>query len=347
MSLQEATKRFRKWKPTSGRYGIEIETEVAEWNDYPTGFLESAGVNSRGLEVYNTPELSDWVGNSDGSLRNVGIEFIFKKPLDFDKTLVALEDFGNKTKDIKFLEDQPSTSVHVHINFGPETLLSMANFITVWSLFENLLLDFSGEGRRSNLFASGLRTSEGIVDNYITMFTRVDCQDFSGVMFGDQNVKYAALNLASINRFGSIEIRSFRGTTEVSEISEWIRLLDKLFEFSKTPGLTPASFLSSYRERGTELLTDVFGDMSSLLKVPDYEIMIETNLYPVFKMVSSVKNWDTYGLIMEEVKPKKKTLSDFVDPVAYAELLNTAPTQPWAIPTASLVIPDEIEEESF
>ena len=290
-------------KPKAGLVGIEIETEVKEYTDYPAGFLTDGGCNARGLQVWEVP-LKDWIGNSDGSLRNFGVEFIFKEPLDYEDTIKALRDFGEKTKDIPFLEGQPSTSVHAHLNFGPERLLTLANFIVVWTMYENLLLDFCGETRRSNLFASGIRTTEGIRDNYIRLFQSIEKGMGNGVVFTDGNVKYATLNLAALARFGSLEVRCFRGTTKVEEIIEWIGILNRLMEFSRTPGLTPAAFLSSFREAGPEMISNVFGPYSDRLKCESWEIMTERNLYDVYQLVSTIKNWETFGLKFKTMDTK-------------------------------------------
>lgn len=314
-------------KVQKGLAGIEIETEVKEFTDYPKGFLVDGGINARSLQVWETPTLNDWIGNGDGSLRNFGVEFIFKKPLDYEDTIKALRDFGEKTAEIPFLEDQPSTSVHVHLNFSTERLLTLANFITVWTLYENVLLDFCGETRRSNLFASGVRTTEGIRENYLKLFSAIERGFAQGMAFTDGHVKYATLNLAALSKFGSLEVRCFRGTTKVEEIIEWIGILNRLMEFARTPGLTPASFLSSYHDAGPEMLSNVFGPYSDRLKCEFWEIMTERNLYDVYQLVSSVKNWETFGLkftsIQESPRRNKSGLS--IDPAVMAQFTQAVP----------------------
>lgn len=339
------------WKSKPGLFGIEIETEVKSAGKYPQGFLLDGGLNARGLQVWDTP-MKDWVGNSDGSLRNFGVEFILKEPLSLEATIKALNDFGDQTKDVEFLKDQPSTSVHVHVNMGNETLLTLANFLTVWSLFENLLLEFSGESRRSNLFASGIRTAEGVIYVYQQLFTAIDSGHAGQMMFSESHVKYSALNVATLSRFGSVEARCFRGTTDIDEIIEWIQILNKIYEFSKQPGLTPSDFLSSYRTVGDEILTDVFGEFSSRLKCDGWDAMIDRNLIYTYRLVSCVKNWQTFGLAFPEPKKpraKKITVVDdlvAMDPVAFFNELDQTGSipQPWADVNTNIIA--DIEEDA-
>ncbi len=315
-TLHEAMNRSVIWKPKDGTFGIEIETETKTAEAYPKGFLLENGLCPRGLLVYKTPELKDWVANTDGSLRNFGIEYIFREPLSYEKTVEALWDFEQKTKGIEFLQDQPSTSVHVHVNFGNERLLTMANFMAIWTLFEIILLDFSGPTRRSNLFASGIKKTEGIRDNYVKLFAAIEAGVSQRMVFNEGHVKYAALNIATLARFGSLEVRCFRGTTKVPEIIEWVSILNKILEYSRQPGLTPKDFLSSYRDHAPELLSDVFGEFADRLKCDAWMTMMDEMMVHVWKIVSSVKNWETFGLGFPKprgVRTKKLTDAELIE----------------------------------
>jgi len=310
MSVYKALRRNVQWKPKQGTYGIEIECETKHASDYPDGFLENPrDHNSRPITVYDTPMIVDWEANSDGSLRDFGMEFILKEPLFYLDAVAALDDFGVKTKTVKFLEGTPSTSVHVHVNMAEETLLTMANFIVAYALYENLLLEYSGESRRSNLFALGIRSAEGSLHNILKLFTGANEGKYQALVHSESYVKYAALNIATLARFGSIEIRCFRGTTNVKEIQEWLSIINKLYLFAKSPGLTPKRMLLEFNAKGDELLSDIFGEYSEKLKCLDYKSMIDRNLYYAYKMATCVDNWETFGLEFDKIpdpKPRKK-----------------------------------------
>lgn len=348
-------------KDKPGRFGIEIETETPSGEAYPEKFLVPFNVDEQGHQTYTTP-LSLWNAKSDGSLRNFGIEYVMKNPLSFEGTKGALKEFKEALGTVPFLLEQPSTSVHVHMNVGTETPLVLANLSTTWFLFENLLLDFSGPTRRSNLFALGARLAEEQICNFTKMFKSIESGLPDPFAFHQQHVKYAALNLGTIKQFGSLEARSFKGTTDIEEILVWLGILNNLFEFSKQPGLTPGDILSSYLSKGLELISDVFGPYSTILKCDGYPEMIERNETYVYSIVTSVKNWNTFGLAYETIQPKKrkKLGTSFEEQQQLYEMLisgnnpfGTIDTSPGAIPaswanTLNLnAVATTIEDEDF
>lgn len=309
-----------------GRYGLEIETETMTVDDYPKGFFKPLNVDQEGHQVYKTP-LNLWDAKTDGSLRHFGIEYVFKEPLGYSNTKVALfDDFAAKTEGVPFLKDQASTSVHVHINFGTETPIVMANFITLWFMFENVLLDFSGPTRRTNTFARGARIAEQQIHNITQMFKLFEIGASRPMKFNQVHVKYAALNIGVLEKFGSLEARCFRGTTDPIEIFTWVSILESMVEFAKLPGLTPKGILSSWVSKGTEFMSDVFGKYSSDLKCEGHVEMIERNEVYTLDLVSSVSNWETFGLsydIKEVKKPRKKPQNTMDFMQMYNDFVNT------------------------
>lgn len=287
-------------KQKEGRFGLEIETEALSHKDYPKGFLTPNGADQEGHSLYLLPS-KDWSAVTDGSLRNFGIEFIFKEPLSYGRTMEALDEFGSFPP--KFLKNPPSTSVHVHMNFGGETPLVLATFLTTWTIVENLLLEFSGPTRRSSVFAAGIRTADDQVSTIVKMIRGLELGTPQSLVLSQHHVKYASLNLGNLGKLQSLESRSFRGTTDVEEIKTWVSILDRLMDFCKTPGLTPRHVLKAYVESPSGLISDIFGPYSDLLKCEDYLFMLERNERYALEIVSSVSNWETFGMVFE--KPKK------------------------------------------
>lgn len=319
-----------------GLFGIEIETEVKERSLYPKGFLIDHQADDEGHMIYKNP-MKNWTTKSDGSLRDFGVEYILTKPLSLEGAFAALDEFYQMTLEVPFSKDQPSTSVHVHVNFTDRTLLTMANFVTIWTHFENVLLDFSGPTRKSNCFALGARLAEQQVTNLIKMFSGIQDRNCMAISFEESQTKYAALNIANLGKLGTLEARSFRGTTDVEEIKTWCSILHRILVFSETPGLTPALFLSDWGSRGVELMSDVFGPYSGMLKCDGYEAMIERQEFYTYMLVTSVKDWMTFGLAFEAPKAKarwnkKETMNN--------SLLSTSP---WSMTsTVSVISPGTV-----
>lgn len=338
-------------KSKEGRFGIEIETETMSSGDYPKGFLTLNGTDPEGHTLYVVP-LKYWTAVTDGSLRHFGIEYIFKNPLDHKKTHEALDEFGALT--IPFLQDQPSCSVHVHMNFGNETPLVLANFITTWILIENLLLEFSGPVRRSSVFSAPVRIAEGQLETVTKLFRLLEQGSATGMILQQNHVKYASLNLGNLWKLQSLEARCFRGTTDVEAIKQWIDILNRLVDFSKTPGLTPRHVLKAYINSPSEFLWDIFGPMMDLLKCDDYLPMMERNERYAYEIVSCVQNWETFGMKFDEPKATVKSRKKTAPATAYDELYAMVQPASWAQgltqfadTVASPVLIDELEEGPF
>jgi hypothetical protein len=140
----------------AGDFGVEIETEVDT------------------AKRYDYPKLRYWTAKKDGSLRDYGVEYVLNSPLSRNELKVALEEFDACNKKFKFRKDSISTSVHVHVNMLDDTYLTLANFITAYSLMENPLIDFSGPDRLSNLFCLPFCDAEGGVAQIVELLKAVN-----------------------------------------------------------------------------------------------------------------------------------------------------------------------------
>lgn len=354
-NMSEVLAKFRiKDKP--GLFGIEIETEVQKESHYPAGFLEKTldGNSPVGYE-YVTTQMREWKGVYDGSLRNFGVEYVFKEPLSYEAAMAALDDFGDKTSNVKFIQDAPGTSVHVHMNVLNDTPVVFATMICILTLFEGLLLEYSGPTRRSNLFALGHRNAEETRYNIHRVLSAIEDGEVNALMLREQDVKYAFMNLATLTKYGSLEIRSFRGTTDVRAIKEWVDILHRVYQYAKTPFLNPRNFYKAYQQREFELVDDVFGPYAEKLKCEGWRELIQRNEFFFAKYATAVKEWSTFGMKFPEIKgaEKKKSLNtQSIDailqhaqsmainaPVFWNEL--SQPPQP----TAAYVITDDHDSE--
>lgn len=258
----------------TGRYGIEIETEAKGLSSYPKDFLVSALDPVTAHSYWETPSIPMWKAVKDGSLRNFGVEFIFKGVYTYEETKKALDEFMIGTSKVKFLDGEVGTSVHVHCNVQNENLVFLGNFLTNLILFENLLVEFSGETRRANLFALPTKSAEGNLHNIVRMFKELEKGNLRAINHDENNVKYAAINICNLSTLGSIEIRCFRGTTNTNAIYQWVSLLNKIYEASKIPGLTPVGIMEDMRRRPHEYFSEVFGNLKSLLQTRDFERLL-------------------------------------------------------------------------
>lgn len=311
MSIREDLKLFYSFKNYVGDYGLELEMETVSEVVYPDGFLVDNMKVYQNQKEYDLPDTltKEWRAITDGSLRNFGIEYIFRKPLKYDEAISALENFRESIKSIKFIENSNSCSTHVHINFMKEDFLTLGNFITIWVLFENILVEYSGEHRRSNFFSLPTRAAEVLYLNIVTMFSKLSKKDPSGLSWSVNTCKYGSINLATLAKLGSLEVRTFRGTTDMNIVIKWVSVLNNILEFSRKD-TTPRAILRAYRDYGPDFLFDkIFGDYADDLRscidcpVDEY---IDNGLLYAGSIADSVRDWHSLDKIFKtEMNPKE------------------------------------------
>lgn len=316
-TLREDLKNFIKYKSIPGTFGLEIEAEVLKPQDYG-GLIEEKydEVTDKINLVCST--LPSWTIKHDDSLRNYGLEYVLKQPLTFLPTLGALDEFGRVMAKVPFVQNSPSTSVHAHINMTNETPVTMANFIAIYILYENVLVEFCGPLRRSNLFALPTRVAEQTVFNVIEMFQLYSRGDPGSIRWNPETGKYASLNLCCLSSLGSLEARPFRGTTDAEEIKSWVRILNAILEFARRD-FTPRDILRMYKNDDLELYYAIFGplgvklmgDLSPL----DFTTLVERNLWYA-KQIAESADWPNISKAFEASIPKTKKKKDVEKPEA-------------------------------
>lgn len=294
MTISNAlTKSFgNNYKNYPGDIGLEIETETTE--------------------EYKVPKFSFWTVHADGSLRGFGQEYVLKQPLDFEKAFPeALKEFKDKTKHIPFVKDSITTSVHVHLNMLNDNFVTLGNFLTAYSFVENILIRFSGDDRLSNLFCLPICDAEETYQNIMRMMQALPKKQYGRLQFEPDNTKYGALNLSSLVRYGSLEVRSFRGTTDIDLIHTWVGVLYSILRYSRQKELTPPQIIAAYKEKGIEILSDIFGEYRKIIRHKEEDKLLDDNLwYAVNIACGAVKDWTKIDEIPNAKKPKLKDLDE-------------------------------------
>src|SRR5690606_27690192 len=105
-------------------------------------------------------------------------------------------------------------------------------------------------------------------------------------------------------------------------------------------------------QKGIELMTDVFGQYSSMLKCDGFIEMIERQEKYLYDLVTSVKNWQTFGLDYEALSNKLRTEkkrskpSDFLEMAQQMYTLAANPgNNAFGGNAVNTVVVDEIETE--
>ncbi len=273
--------------PQAGTFGIEIETEVESASVYPP-FTFSEFYPTKGHQQSDTIlGLPQWEAHTDNSLRNYGLEFVLKKPLDFKEARQALDDFGSVFVDIPFIKNAPATSVHVHVNFQNDSFVTLANFLTIYFYIENVLMEISG--RRSNLFALPVRIAGNIIPAVVNFFKNIALGQPAGGSVNINSHKYGALNVANLWTHNSVEIRSLEGTTDPERIKEWIAILEKI-KIQANLFKDPREILLKIKNDRRYFLGVI--PPSLLESVSRLDDMLDMNLPLIYPIVGAV-DWDT------------------------------------------------------
>lgn len=169
-----------------------------------------------------------WERHAEPSLRGESMEYTTNggKTLDEAKKLVS--DLFKKFSDNGVMfNNSIRTSTHVHLNFSDKKIKQVVNFFAVFTLVEELLQFYSGEDRKGNLFCVSSREAAGIVEVLSGALESGDFRAFAGDRF-----KYAACNLCTLFKFGTVEIRTMRGANSAEQVNKWLDILNDLYEFS-------------------------------------------------------------------------------------------------------------------
>ena len=185
---------------TLGELGVEIEAE---------GYH---------LPQYNIPS---WHREHDGSLNN-GVEYVLRQPMKLMGVRVAILELSAAVKKSRARVDSTiRTGVHVHVNMQKATKAQLFNMIVMWAIFEEVLLDRCGIGRKGNLFCLPLRKADNVIS-----IMRMVAEDsaYADSMDNDQ-YRYCAVNVVSLHKFGSLEFRALRTSADMNVTYHWAKLL--------------------------------------------------------------------------------------------------------------------------
>lgn len=194
-------------KPT-GWWGMELEVEA--------------------LKVLPIIEGSGWTTKADDSLRHVGREYVTTRPMP-DKEEKLRQIIDGLVDTLKkhsegLLYDSPRTSFHVHMNTYKMTPIQVINTAVLYWLIEPVITDFCGPKRKGNLFCLRLQDAEDAL-----MLLQQEVRRANVILTpGNNNYKYAGLNLCSMNRLGTMEFRCMRGAIDTNVLFPWVNTLGRI-----------------------------------------------------------------------------------------------------------------------
>lgn len=262
-----------------GLFGIEVECE---------------GRNLQ--EVQN----ATWLSTNDGSLRghypDTAIEWVLKKPLPLAKAITAVNQL-NKINVEKGAEFKFSyrTSVHVHVNVQDFTEDQYLNFMYTYLLLEEPLIRFCGDQRKANRFCLSINNGEGLMDYLVHLF-RGGVATLRRV--GEDQVRYAAMNIAATRKYGSLEFRSMRGTLDTEVLTTWLIALNNIRTFAEGQKNVRDIHDKFVRSKPVDFFMEVLGDVADEFYYKEVENDLRNNFSVTLELA--------YAYVSPEELAKKK-----------------------------------------
>lgn len=194
--------KFRDIMPVcrrKGEVGIEVE-------------LEGAGLrNLQSNEVWNCEH--------DGSLRGDSVELVLARPClreDVRRNLLLMKRMLHGTKPVESFR----AGIHVHINVQELDERELTQFIILYYIFEDCLLNWCGEDRKGNLFCLSANDAGFVIERAVDAI-----KEGAWHMVHTDRIRYAALNLKALCTYGSLEFRAMRSTPKIDLIEKWVNIL--------------------------------------------------------------------------------------------------------------------------
>lgn len=177
-----------------------------------------------------------WTTEADNSLRggfpHEACEWVFSKPVPIRDVLPALQQLEDVQKKSKAVFDFSfRTSVHVHVNVQQLSVDQISNLIYTYFLCETVMMNHVNQSRRGNRFCLRMEDAEGMVD-YITKMIRAPEGDWKMLNPHDA-IRYSAMNIEALWKYGSIEFRGMEGNMDVNRIYNWCKAFVNMREFAK------------------------------------------------------------------------------------------------------------------
>lgn len=218
--------------PTSRLYGVEVEYE----------------------NVIDPPNVRDirWNVTPDGSLRNNGLEFI-THPISLHQAVTAFRHL-NRVAGQESWEDTARTGIHVHADMRDLTFDRVKGVIAAYAAFEPLMFRLVDTTREENIYCvPWYRAPDQARVVPFLGRRRIDTERTAGVGL----VKYSALYLRPLWKFGTLEFRQAETWRDPAPFRRWICAISRLVEWGKDE--TPESVIEKCSSNPNQLVQDIFG----------------------------------------------------------------------------------------
>jgi len=241
-----------------------------------------------------------WRTEDDGSLRGAypteRAEFVLRSPIPAGNVEDAITTLSELQHGAKF-NFSFRCSVHVHVNIGGLTYQEFLAYLYLCMLLEEPLMNLCGEERKANRFCLRIVDAEGYLQYLMHLFTN---GPKSILDIREDNVRYSAINIGSVKKYGSLEFRGMHGTLDVPLITAWTQTLYRLREVARKYG-DPIAVHDAFVKTDTlKFATACLGKNAALFNVKDSIRDMDRSYSLLLDLPYAYKAWE------EQEKPKKE-----------------------------------------
>ena len=217
------------------KFGVEIEAYNVEKSTLARK-IRSLGVDVE-IEGYNHNTRRHWKIVYDSSIRGNKSFEIVSPILEGEQGLEELQKVCQALKACNAYINK-SCGLHIHFDASQMKLKHWKNLLTNYVTYEPLIDSMMPNSRRgnNNQFCQSMKIRNAK--------SRIEAATSLTKLQNIYRSRYFKTNLQSFSRHNTIEFRHHSGTIEFEKISNWVRFLHNLVEYSKTNKIKQATFES-------------------------------------------------------------------------------------------------------
>jgi hypothetical protein len=197
------------------RIGVEFE-------------FEHTGIIAERRQLPVTPWSHYWQWHEEGSIRDAGSEFVFVEPLFGRDAITAIEGLCGMARELRW-RSTLRTGLHVHLDVRDMEVPQLIGFGVLYAILEPAIYHWIGDNRENSHFCIPWYKAEGSLLEAAQIFQAAlkPSEGPNGELLNssERYNRYAGMNWQSLYKFGSVEARHMKTTTDPVRVLRWINLL--------------------------------------------------------------------------------------------------------------------------
>lgn len=237
-----------------------------------------------------------WNSKAEGSLQE-GMEYI-TKPIKRETVQLYVDNLAKYFKDCNtIIKPSYRCSTHIHVNMSDISVSDMLGFVTVFTMFEPLLLALCGSQRNGNLFCLSNYDTGDAIQSFQLLCERI-VRAGQGNGFVYDRGKYSALNLGRLYDLNTAEARCFPLSVKGSEVQKWVDWLVKMKDMAVAqPDKTYRELWKNVRQNPNWYAMEIFG--ADYMAIPNAASLIDVGTETAYEYSKLLKKFYSQ-------KPKEK-----------------------------------------